>query len=230
MFFDLAWSEIALIGVVAVVVIGPKELPNAIKGIASGINKAKKSLRDFQSQADELVREANLTEVRDKIHEVRSTISDIRRFDIKGMVEKTVDGDGTIRNAMDGMSGSSSTPSWTPPATAATTPGAPDCIPPATLAPYIPPPPPATAATTDNAPDFLPPTTLTPQEWLAPKEEVKAEEPAPAEEAPAVVPAEAAASAVVPPEAAASAVVPPEAAAPDIVAQPAETRPANTQA
>ncbi|RVT91817.1 twin-arginine translocase subunit TatB [Rhodovarius crocodyli] len=224
MLFDLAWSEIALIGVVAVVVIGPKELPNAIKGIASGINKAKKSLRDFQSQADELVREANLTDVRDKIHEVRNTISDIRRFDIKGMVEKTVDGDGTIRNAMDGMSGSSSTPSWTPPATAATTPGAPDCIPPATLAPYIPPPPPATAATTDNAPEFLPPTTLTPQEWLAPKEEAKAEEPAPEVTSTEATPAGAT------PAAEAPSVIPPDAAVPEVVAQPAETRPANTQA
>lgn len=207
MLFDLAWSEIALIGVVAVVVIGPKELPNAIKGIASGIQKAKKSLREFQSQADELVREANLTDVRDKIHEVRNTISDIRRFDLKGMVEKTVDGDGTIRGAMDGLSGNT-TPAWTPPATAATTAGAPDFIPPATLAPYIPPPPPATAATTEGAPDFLPPATLTPAELLAPKEEPKAEE-LPAEDPPAVIP--------------------PEATAPDATT-PAEPRPANNQA
>ena len=74
--FDLAWSEIALIVVVALIVIGPKDLPTAIKGIAAWIQKGKKMIRDFQSQADDLVKEANLQEVRSQIQDVRSTISD----------------------------------------------------------------------------------------------------------------------------------------------------------
>jgi len=163
--FDLAWSEIALIVVVALIVIGPKDLPTAIKGIAAWIQKGKTMIRDFRSQADDLVKEANLQEVRSQIQDVRSTISDIRNFDLKGMVDKTVDPDGTLKSSLSGMDGSSnsySTPAWTPPATAANTPGAPAMIPPSTMAPYVPPPPPPTAADLPDAPAFLPPSTLAP--------------------------------------------------------------------
>jgi sec-independent protein translocase protein TatB len=163
--FDLAWSEIALIVVVALIVIGPKDLPTAIKGIAAWIQKGKKMIGDFRSQADDLVKEANLQEVRSQIQDVRSTISDIRNFDLKGMVDKTVDPDGTLKSSLSGMDGSSnsySTPAWTPPATAANTPGAPAMIPPSTMAPYVPPPPPPTAADLPDAPAFLPPSTLAP--------------------------------------------------------------------
>ena len=167
--FDLAWSEIALIAVVALIVIGPKDLPTAIKGIAGMIQKGKKMLRDFQSQANDLVKEANLQEVRDQIHDVRRTVSDIRNFDLKGMVDKTVDPDGSLKGSMSGMDGTSySTPAWTPPATAANTPGAPAMIPPSTMAPYVPPPAPPVAADMADAPAFLPPSTPAPIAPAAP--------------------------------------------------------------
>src|SRR3954469_6908201 len=88
--FDLAWSEIALIGVVALVVIGPKDLPEAIRGLARGVQKLRRMASEFQGQADELVREANL-------EEVRSSINEIRNFNIRDTLEKAVDTDGTIR-------------------------------------------------------------------------------------------------------------------------------------
>jgi len=163
--FDLAWSEIALIAVVALIIIGPKDLPNAIKGIAAWIQKGKKMIRDFQSQADDLVKEANLQEVRNQIQDVRSTISDIRNFDLKGMVDKTVDPDGSLKSSMNGMSGGTTgytAPAWTPPATAANTLGAPAMIPPGTMAPYVPPPLPPTAGDVADAPAFLPPSTPAP--------------------------------------------------------------------
>jgi len=88
--FDLAWSEIALIGVVALVVIGPKHLPEAIRGVARGIAKLRRMASEFQGQADELVREANLDEVRQSINE-------IRRFNVRDEFTKAVDKDGSIR-------------------------------------------------------------------------------------------------------------------------------------
>jgi len=145
--FDLAWSEIALIGVVALVVIGPKDLPEAIRGIAQGIAKLRKMAGEFQSQADDLVREANLTEVRD-------TISQIRNFNIKGEIEKAVDGDGTLRSAFNDDPLKDSAASTPPKPVVA----APDFIPPAyapnppaSVLPPIPEPPPVAA------PDFVPP-------------------------------------------------------------------------
>jgi sec-independent protein translocase protein TatB len=97
---DLAWSEILLIAVVALVVIGPKDLPGAIRGIADLIKTGKKKLASFQQQADELVREAKLDDVRNSIHEMKSTINDIRSFDIKGEIGKAVDADGTLQKTM----------------------------------------------------------------------------------------------------------------------------------
>jgi sec-independent protein translocase protein TatB len=88
--FDLAWSEIALIAVVAIVVIGPKDLPDAVRGVARMVRKARQMASEFRGQADELVREANL-------HEVRDSLNEIRNFNIRDTFEKTVDGDGSLR-------------------------------------------------------------------------------------------------------------------------------------
>ena len=98
--FDLAWSEIAVIAVVAVVVIGPKDLPEAIRGVAKGVQKLRRMAGEFQQQADELVREAKLDDVRTSIQEMKSTINEIRSFDLKGEIEKTVDADGTLKKTM----------------------------------------------------------------------------------------------------------------------------------
>ncbi len=89
--FDFAWTELALIGVVALIAIGPKDMPVAIKTVAEMIKKARRMAGEFQTHVDEMVREANLDEVRNQINEIRN-------FDIKGEIEKAVDADGTIRD------------------------------------------------------------------------------------------------------------------------------------
>ncbi len=86
----LDWTELALILVVAVVVIGPKDLPDAVRGIAKGIQKLRRMAGEFQTQVDEVVREA-------KLEDVRSQINEIRNFDFRSVVEKEVDKDGTLR-------------------------------------------------------------------------------------------------------------------------------------
>jgi len=64
--FDFAWSEIALIGVVALIAIGPKDMPAAIKSVTDVIKKARRMASEFQTHVDEMVRDANLQEVRDQ--------------------------------------------------------------------------------------------------------------------------------------------------------------------
>jgi len=58
--FDFAWSEIALIVVVAVIFIGPKDLPVAIKAVTGMLKKARRMAGEFQTHVDEMVREADL--------------------------------------------------------------------------------------------------------------------------------------------------------------------------
>jgi sec-independent protein translocase protein TatB len=86
----LDWTELALIAVVAVVVIGPKDLPEAVRGIAKGIQKLRAMAGQFQGQLDEVVREA-------KLEDVRNQINEIRNFDFRSVVEKEIDKDGSIR-------------------------------------------------------------------------------------------------------------------------------------
>ena len=86
----LDWTELALIAVVAVVIIGPKDLPDAVRGIAKGIQKLRRMAGEFQGQVDEVVREAKLEDVRNQINEIRS-------FNVRDMVEKEIDRDGSIR-------------------------------------------------------------------------------------------------------------------------------------
>ena len=91
--FDFAWSEIALIGIVALVLIGPKDLPVAIKAVAGMVKKARRMAGEFQVHVDEMVREADL-------HEVRREFNDLRRMDIKGKILNALDDDGSLRKTM----------------------------------------------------------------------------------------------------------------------------------
>jgi sec-independent protein translocase protein TatB len=89
--FDFAWSEIALIAAVALIAIGPKDMPVAIRAVTDVIKKARRMAAEFQTHVDEMMRDANLDEV-------RSSINEIRNFDVRGEIEKAVDADGTLRS------------------------------------------------------------------------------------------------------------------------------------
>lgn len=144
--FDFAWSEFGLIAVVALIMIGPKDMPVAIRALTAWIKKARRMAAEFQTHVDEMVREADL-------HEVRSTINEIRNFDIKGEIERTVDADGSIRDAFTGN------PLETAPTVAAV-----EEIAVAERAPEDPPPEPVAAARVQvvTAPAFVPPNVVAP--------------------------------------------------------------------
>ena len=91
---DFAWSEIALIGVVALVLIGPKDLPIALKAVTGMVKKARRMAAEFQTHVDDMVRDADLHEVRDQFRQIRS-------LDIRGTIARAVDSDGTIRKSFE---------------------------------------------------------------------------------------------------------------------------------
>jgi sec-independent protein translocase protein TatB len=90
--FDFAWSEIALIGVVALVAIGPKDMPVAIKAISDTIKKMRWMAGEFQGHVDEMLKEANLGEV-------KSTFDELRGMNVRSAMRRAVDPDGTMRSA-----------------------------------------------------------------------------------------------------------------------------------
>src|SRR5271165_5012313 len=89
--FDFAWSEILLIGAVALIAIGPKDLPAAIRTVSSMFKKARRMAAEFQTHVDEMVREADLGDV-------KKAFSDIRNLDIPSIMEKHIDPDRSIRD------------------------------------------------------------------------------------------------------------------------------------
>ncbi len=90
--FDFAWTEIGLIGVVAMILIGPKDLPVAIKAVTDVIKKARRMAGEFQGHVDEMLRDSSLSEVRDSLNEIRN-------MDIRGEITRAIDEDGSLRAA-----------------------------------------------------------------------------------------------------------------------------------
>ncbi len=90
--FDFAFSEIALIGVVALIAIGPKDMPVAIKAISDTVKKLRRMAGEFQGHVDEMIRDADLGDVKASIDELRS-------LNPRSMVQRAVDPDGSVRSA-----------------------------------------------------------------------------------------------------------------------------------
>lgn len=67
--FDIGWSEMALIAVVALVVIGPKELPGVLRTVGYWMKRARTLAAEFQSGIEEMAREAELSELRKEMAE-----------------------------------------------------------------------------------------------------------------------------------------------------------------
>jgi len=92
--FDIGWSELMIIAVVALVVIGPKDLPQAIYAIGKWVRKARLVARDFQGHLDDMMREAELDDLRKQALKARD-------LNIKAMVENQLDPKGELKAAFD---------------------------------------------------------------------------------------------------------------------------------
>jgi sec-independent protein translocase protein TatB len=68
--FDIGWSELLVIAVVAIVVVGPKDLPRMLRTFGNYAGKARKVANDFKRQFDEALREAELDDVRKSVEEM----------------------------------------------------------------------------------------------------------------------------------------------------------------
>lgn len=92
--FDIAWSELMVIAVIALVVIGPKDLPKAIFTLGKWVRKARVVAREFQTHIDDMMRETELDELRKEALKTRD-------LNIKKMMEDTIDPKGEVGKAFD---------------------------------------------------------------------------------------------------------------------------------
>lgn len=65
--FDIGWQELFIVAVFAIIVIGPKDLPKAIRSISKMIRKARSMARDLQDSMDDVIREADLEDIRNTV-------------------------------------------------------------------------------------------------------------------------------------------------------------------
>ncbi|VAW17445.1 Twin-arginine translocation protein TatB [hydrothermal vent metagenome] len=70
--FDVGWTEMLVISVIALLVVGPKDLPRMLRTLGQYIGKAKRMAGDFRSQFDDAVRDADLDEVRKSFDDLKS--------------------------------------------------------------------------------------------------------------------------------------------------------------
>jgi sec-independent protein translocase protein TatB len=94
--FDMSWGEVLVIGAVALIVIGPKDLPKALRTVGNMIGKIRRMAGEFQGQFNEALREAELDDVKRQLQGMNDTVSkgfnpvQTIRDEIKGAIEAPV--------------------------------------------------------------------------------------------------------------------------------------------
>ena len=74
---DMSWGEIMVIGAVALIVIGPKDLPKALRTVGQVTGKLRRMAAEFQGQFNEAMREAELDEVKKQLQDVNDSVSTV---------------------------------------------------------------------------------------------------------------------------------------------------------
>ncbi len=88
--FDLGWQELFLVALIALVVVGPKQLPTALRTVTQVVRKGRSLANEFRRSFDEVVREAELDDIRDQVR--RAGHADLNRE-----AENLIDPEGDMR-------------------------------------------------------------------------------------------------------------------------------------
>ena len=91
--FDIGWTEMAVIALVVIIFIGPKELPGVLRTLGQWVSKARAMAREFQDGLEDMARETGLDEAKREIETATG--------DIGGMIEKSIDPGAELKGAFD---------------------------------------------------------------------------------------------------------------------------------
>jgi sec-independent protein translocase protein TatB len=86
--FNLGWGEIALIGIVALIAIGPKELPTVLRTVGQMLAKVRRMANEFQGQFQEALREADIADLKKHAEDI---VSDVSKYDPLGDTQKDIE-------------------------------------------------------------------------------------------------------------------------------------------
>ena len=88
--FDIGWSELVVIAVVALIAIGPKELPGVLRMVGQWIGKARKMAAEFQGQFQEAMREAEMADLKKSFDEVKEAATGFASNNVMTELKKDV--------------------------------------------------------------------------------------------------------------------------------------------
>ena len=88
--FDIGWSELVVIAVVALIAIGPKELPGVLRMVGQWMGKARKMAAEFQGQFQEAMREAEMADLKKSFDEVKEVATGFAGGNIMTSLQKDV--------------------------------------------------------------------------------------------------------------------------------------------
>ena len=91
---DLGWIELAVVAVIALLVIGPKDLPKVLRTLGQWTRRLRSVARDFQGHVDDMIRESDLEDLRDGVNTVRGR-------NLGKTLNKMVDPDGRVSKELD---------------------------------------------------------------------------------------------------------------------------------
>jgi len=91
---DIGWQELLIVVALGIIITGPKDLPGAMRAVAGWVRKARSLAREFQGGLDDIMQEAELDDVKNKIQSTQD-------FDIAGEIESAIDPDGEFANEFD---------------------------------------------------------------------------------------------------------------------------------
>ena len=123
--FDIGWTELVVIAVVALIAIGPKELPGVLRMVGQWMGKARKMAGEFQGQFQEAMREAEMADLKKSFDEVKDVATGLSPINVMSSLQKDVSDALTIDKPVDAQVASAIDQPATSPSDAPVTPTTP---------------------------------------------------------------------------------------------------------
>src|SRR6201993_1975267 len=114
--FNIGWSEYLVIAVIALIAIGPKELPGVLRMVGQWVAKARKMAAEFQGQFQEAMREAEMADLKKSFDEVKEAATGFAGNNLMTSLQKDVS-DALRVDALDQPAEATAAPAIEPPAT-----------------------------------------------------------------------------------------------------------------
>jgi sec-independent protein translocase protein TatB len=118
--FDIGWGEFLVIGIVALIAIGPKELPTVLRTVGQWMTKLRRMASEFQGQFQEAIREAEMADLKKEVDEMTEKAKGYAHFDPIGDIRKEIENISADKPAETPAADVASSPTVEPPTATAT--------------------------------------------------------------------------------------------------------------